>query len=109
MNVTYLFRITAMALFIGSQCIVANTIPFSGNLPSQNALFVMNFTLIAPDSMTAQTTSWDRPATFCTTCGFDPILWLFNADTGALLVKNDDIEIIVNHLDNPTNDPNNPA
>jgi hypothetical protein len=69
----------------------------------------MSFTLSAPDSVTAVTTSWDRPATYCTTCGFDPVLWLFNTDTGALINHNDDIEIIANHLANPTNDPANPA
>ena len=72
----------AMALILGSQGVVANTIPFSGNLPSQNALFEISFTLAATDSVTALTTSWDRPVSYCTTCGFDTVLWLFDADTG---------------------------
>jgi hypothetical protein len=88
-----------MVLLLGSTALMASTITCttagcSGNLGANpNALVEVNFTANSNTSLTVTTTSWDgnpTPPGSCTTCGFDPVLWLFDASMNQL-TKNDDI------------------
>jgi hypothetical protein len=89
-----------MILLLGSTALMGSTITCtatgcSGNLGANpNALVEVNFTANANTSLTMTTTSYDGPPTppgSCTTCGFDPVLWLFDGSTNQLS-KDDDID-----------------
>ena len=93
-----------MVLLVGSTALTGSNISCtaagcSGNLGvNANALVEVNFTANANTSLTVTTNSWDGPGTppgSCTICGFDPVLWLFDAGMNQL-TKNDDITPITN-------------
>ena len=93
-----------MVLLSGSTALMGSSISCtssgcSGNLGANaNALVEVNFTANANTSLTVTTTSWDGSATppgSCMICGFDPVLWLFDASMNQL-TKNDDITLGTN-------------
>src|SRR4051812_23909240 len=72
----------------------ATNFSFTGNLPNANAEQGFNFTVGATSNVTFVTYSYAGGTNAASQSiaggGFDPILALFNADTGALIGQNDD-------------------
>ena len=72
----------AMALLSGAAQLAGQTFNYSGSLADPNKVFQIVFTLNSPANVTIKTTSWQAG-------NFDPVVWLFDADTNQIQ-KNDD-------------------
>lgn len=81
------------ACFLGSPASAANR-SFTGNLSNDNEVQFFDFSIAAAATVTLRTYSYAGGANSAGTAipsgGFDPILALFDAATGALIGQNDD-------------------
>ena len=88
------FKIAFVIIGLTAGTTFASDFSFTGNLNNNNEVQPFFFTVAEPTTITLQTFSYDGGTNAAGTAipggGFDPILSLFDAISGRLLVQNDD-------------------